>query len=282
MSNFDIKEVSKNKIFFDSLMNSVSRTLEGVKLARKSLKLNDQIDTSSQLPVDAAFWANLTQYGKSIGIDLIGFTEVDEYYIFEKEMMKYHVKDSVLDNAIVLAMEMKKEAINQAPDPPAGMEAMRIYAELGVATNKLAEYLRECGYQAQAFHPFGGPVLYPPMAEKAGLGEVGNNGILITREFGPSQRLSIITTDANPLPKTQPFKFRIREYCEKCGICTKKCPTGAIIPFDQKIRSTDGKYLQSIDSQKCFPQFFKTYGCSICIRVCPFYKVGYEKLLSKL
>ncbi|NVM52911.1 MAG: hypothetical protein HWN66_04350 [Candidatus Helarchaeota archaeon] len=261
-------------------MRHVERTLTGLNQARKWKKLNQKID-SPKVPINQQFWDDLITFTKSIGLDLIGFTEVDEYFIFEEEMTGYRVKNNVLDNAIVLGMEMKKEAIDQAPEPPAGNEAMRIYAELGFATIKLAAYLRERGYQAQAFHPFGGPVLYPPMAQKAGLGEIGYSGVLISKEFGPRQRLSMIATDADPLPPTKNTQFGIREYCETCGKCIKNCPTQAILPGNQKLKSPDGKYLQNIDGDKCFPQFFKTHGCSICLKVCPFSELGYEKVMAK-
>ncbi|NVM30885.1 MAG: epoxyqueuosine reductase [Candidatus Helarchaeota archaeon] len=270
-----------NKEVISHTMGHVTRIMSGVQSARKSIKLSERMDTSNRPQATEEFWNNLKVHAKSLGIDLIGFTEVDEYYIFEEEMVGYRVKNKVLDNAIVLGMEMKKEAINQAPEPPAGNEAMRVYADLGAATVKLAEHLREKGFRAQAFHPFGGPVLYPPMAEKAGLGEIGVNGLLITREFGPSLRLSTIATDAGPLPETKPSAMRVKDFCKNCGACVKKCPGNAILAFDEKIIRENGKYLTSIDSEKCFPHFFKTYGCSICIKTCPFFKVGYEKVMAK-
>jgi len=262
-------------------MTHLTRIMSDVNKAKKSVKLSEKMDVSDRSQATEYFWNALKTHAKSLGIDLVGFTEVDEHFIFTEEMIGYRVKDKVLDNAIVLGMEMKKEAINQAPELPAGNEAMRVYAELGAATVKLAEYIREQGFRAQAFHPFGGPVLYPPMAEKAGLGEIGVNGILITREFGPSLRLSMVATDASPLPDSKPAGMGVKDYCKTCGVCVKKCPGKAIYFIDQKPISLEGKYLTSIDSEKCFPHFFETYGCSICIKVCPFFKLGYEKIMAK-
>ncbi|HUY01171.1 MAG TPA: 4Fe-4S double cluster binding domain-containing protein [Candidatus Deferrimicrobium sp.] len=277
-----MRELNLNKQMLNELMKSLSQTFEGVKTAKKILKRNEKIDTTQAAPVTDEFWADLRSYAKTVGINVIRFTAMDENFIFEEEMIGYHVKDGVLDNAIVLGMEMKKDAINQAPEPTAGNESMRVYAELGNATNKLATYIQEHGFQAQAFHPFGGPILYPPMAEKAGMGEVGINGLLITREFGPRLRLSIVTINAAPLPHLESVSFGIRAFCRTCGLCVKKCPTQAILPYDQKVKSINGKYIRNIESEKCFPQFFKTHGCSICIKVCPFSQVGYEKVIAKI
>jgi hypothetical protein len=54
------------------------------------------------------------------------------------------------ENAIVLGMEMDYEAIDAAPEPPAGVESLNIYAELGEATNKLTNFIRSKGYRAIA------------------------------------------------------------------------------------------------------------------------------------
>ncbi|MHA1298725.1 MAG: 4Fe-4S double cluster binding domain-containing protein [Candidatus Helarchaeota archaeon] len=267
---------------FNEIFVYMKRSTKGIRTAKKTDKQSKMIDVSKRPEVTPKFWDDLISYAKSIGIDLIGFTEVDEYFIFEEAVnFSYKIKDHVLDNAIVLGMEMKKERINEAPKPIAGLEAMRIYAELGDATNKLAQYLIDRGFRAQAMHPLGGPVLYPPMAQKAGLGEIGINGVLISPEFGPRQRLSMIATDASPLPEKKSQKFGIREYCKTCGACVKACPGQAILPFDKKIKSSDGKYLQNIIGDKCFPYFFKYHGCSICLKVCPFSNIGYEKIMKK-
>ena len=275
MKNFTLDDQALNE-----LMTYMKQIMKGVRKAKKLIKLNAQIQ-NSKIPVSPKFWGDLISYAKSLGIDLIGFTEIDEYFIFKEEMIGYRIANKILDNAIVLGMEMKKDAIEQAPESAAGNEAMRVYAELGIVTNQLATYLQEQGYQAQPFHPFGGPVLYPPMAQKAGLGEIGYNGLLITKEFGPRLRLSMIATNATPLPRFPYSNFGIRTYCKTCGLCIKNCPTHAILPGDQKCISPNGKYIQNIDADKCFPQFFKTHGCSICIKVCPFSKVGYEKIMQK-
>ncbi|MHA1263652.1 MAG: 4Fe-4S dicluster domain-containing protein [Candidatus Helarchaeota archaeon] len=275
---FNLKTLQNDRELMTKFMGYMTRIMNGVKYAKKTIKISRNMNPTPPTLINNAFWMKVQKYAKSLGIDLIGFTEVDEYYIFKEEVIGYHVKNEVLDNAILLGMEMKKEAIQQAPEIAAGSEAMRVYAELGEATNKLAEYLHKQGVRAQAFHPFGGPVLYPPLAEKAGLGEIGVNGILITREFGPSLRLSMIATDAHPLPSPPPASLGIKSFCKSCGSCIKSCPGNAILPLDQKPYSLNGKYLTNIDSTKCFPHFFDTYGCSICIKVCPFFKKGYDNL----
>ena len=61
----------------------------------------------------------------------------------------------------------------------------------------------------------------------AGLGAIGWSGLFMTPEFGPRTRVGVILTtlelEPDPMYDGPPI-------CnpEKCGICTKACPTGAI------------------------------------------------------
>lgn len=277
LSKHDLSDLEEESI--EELAGYVGRAWEGVRVAKRSQEYNKGIETSKRPAVNQEFWDDKIEYAESIGIDLIGFTEVDEYFIFEEEPTNYNVKDNVLDNAIVLGMEMKRDKIDQAPNPAAGIEAYRVYADLGEATNKLAQYIRNQGFQAQAFHPLWGPVLYPPIAQKAGLGKVGINGLLITSEFGPRLRLSMIATDASPLPSPSQKDLEIKEYCKECNECVEECPGQAIFSFNEKIELQNGRYIQNIDPEKCFPHFFNKTGCSICIKVCPFSKQRFGKTI---
>jgi hypothetical protein len=71
------------------------------------------------------------------------------------------------DNAIILAMEMSKEKIDKAPSQATMNMVFGTYDDLGKAANKIAEFLREYGFAAQADHPLGGLVLFPPLAARA-------------------------------------------------------------------------------------------------------------------
>ncbi len=221
------------------------------------------------------FWNEITKKAHSLGIQLIGFAPVDENLIFEKDQTTKI--DSLYENAIVLGMEMNYDAIETAPDAPAGLEALNIYAELGIATNNLADFIRSKGYGAIACHPLGGPILYPAMAVKANMGEIGRQGLLITKKYGPRQRLSMIATNASPLPEIKVEAYKISEYCDKCGTCIKMCPVNAIL--EEPIIHENGT-ISRIDSNKCFEYFYENVGCSICIKVCPFHKFGYDKLFK--
>jgi epoxyqueuosine reductase len=60
-------------------------------------------------------------------------------------------------------------------------------------------------------------------AVRAGLGEVGWCGELLTPQFGPRQRLQLILTDA-PL---EPTSLLTEPVCDHCRECAAACPLGA-------------------------------------------------------
>lgn len=60
----------------------------------------------------------------------------------------------------------------------------------------------------------------------AGLGEMGLSKVFLSEDFGPRQRLGAILTDA----ELEPDPIRIGRICDRCTICARDCPGGAIHP----------------------------------------------------
>ena len=115
------------------------------------------------------------------------------------------------------------------------------------------------------------PVLEKSWAQKSGLGWVGKNGNLITKNNGSFFFIATLITDLD-LETDNPF---IKDYCGSCTRCIDSCPTDAILP--DKV----------IDGSKCISYFTielkdllipgemkgkfenKMFGCDICQDVCP-------------
>ncbi len=206
----------------------------------------------------------IRSFAKACGADLVGFTNITEDLIFKGAEVKGKY-------AISLGFEMDYDAIYTAPDPPAGIEALRAYWRLGWIVMKVSEFIRSLGYQAQGHQVrtfLGDPptVLHTLTAMRAGLGEVGRSGILITPELGPRLRVGTVTTELE-LPISGERTFGVDEFCSHCTICADKCK-GEAIPYEKKIERGVLKY--TIDYDKCLPEFAKYDGCGICIKVCPF------------
>lgn len=65
---------------------------------------------------------------------------------------------------------------------------------------------------------------YRLMAQAAGLGETGLNGLFLTEQFGPRQRFAMLLTDAE-LEADAPF---VPHICDDCGACIRECPLRAL------------------------------------------------------
>ena len=141
-----------------------------------------------------------------------------------------------------------------------------------------------------------GPFLERAYAEMSGIGFIGRNKMLITREFGSYVFLSEVITTLELTPdKPQP------RLCGTCRACIDACPTKAIVEKQvsgkwsvdcgssntMSPQTTDHRLQTSIDSRRCLP--FHTieskresipdeivskmgdriFGCDICQEVCP-------------
>jgi epoxyqueuosine reductase len=248
------------------MMRIMVPTMMGV---RKSLKSVDEKPTQPGTEAPPEFIAGLEDHLLRLGASSVGYTQVPEHWIF-------HNKAILHTNAIVMSMEMDKVRIDTAPSPDCQKAVWEIYRDLGRIANKGAEYLRHHGYSAHAGHPLGGLALYPPLAQMAGLGWLGANGIIITPEHGPRVRLAAIFTSIENLPfGTQNDHRWVEKYCSACQICIRDCPAEAILP--QPERRDNGRITHVIN-ERCFPYFSDNYGCSVCIAVCPFSRTPYDTL----
>lgn len=206
---------------------------------------------------------------EKLNISVVGYTHVDPSYIFIDKKIMYK-------NAIVVLMEMKHDIIKTAPSKAVGKEIFRTYYELGVAVNKITEFLISRGYKAHAGPALGGDVNYPLLAQKAGLGMIGKNGMLITPEFGPSVRIAAIYTDIENLSINDNNEHKwINDFCKGCGKCARKCPANAIYMDTQVLDDGTEKH---IDYKKCAIPFSNQYGCTVCVKECVFFSNKYEDI----
>ena len=178
------------------------------------------------------------------------------------------------DNAIMLTMEMKRDRIANSPSAACMGEIMRTYAGLGFAVNRIADFLRERGYDCHPSPAIGGDINTVPTAQDANLGCIGKNGILVSPEYGPCMRLAAVFVDVDNLPFAEENEHLwIADYCETCDRCVRQCPGGAI--YEKPTFLADGTRV-FLEREKCAPAF--SAGCSICISACPFTKGHYDRI----
>ncbi|MDJ0926644.1 MAG: reductive dehalogenase domain-containing protein [Gammaproteobacteria bacterium] len=183
--------------------------------------------------------------------------------------------------AISLGIPMDREEMLHVPQQRAAVEVMRTYRRAGRIAIELAAWIRSLGWPAQAYAD-GEDVLQIPMALKAGLGQLGKHGSMISKKFGSNFRLAAVMTDL-PLALDAPVDIGVDDLCLNCQRCTKDCPPDAILDTKQLVRGVEKWY---VDFDRCIPYFSMTEGCGICIEVCPWSEPGRgprlsEKLLAK-
>lgn len=181
---------------------------------------------------------------------------------------------------VVMAFAHEYERLNSAPHEDAYIEVMAQYGRAGLAAKRLANWIRERGFPAEAkTGPMTEDVLMIPAAIEAGLGELGKHGSMIHRRFGANFRLSMVTTDL-PVTPDAPDVFGADLFCQSCQVCTRACPPDAIAPEKQTVRGTEKWY---VDFDKCLPYFVENETCGICLAVCPWSRPGVaDNLVGKM
>jgi len=112
-------------------------------------------------------------------------------------------------------------------------------------------------------------------AERAGLGWIGKNGLLINRELGSWLTLSVMFLDRAVDVYDQPHE----NLCGACERCLKGCPTGAF-PSPGVVDARLCLSYQSIENKGTVPEKLRrgfvgrVFGCDICQDVCPWNAPG--------
>ncbi|MCP4050620.1 MAG: hypothetical protein GY730_07950 [bacterium] len=147
-----IKAYQKKKIIKDEIvmLPSIIRTILESKKSYKSIKKNITLNKTT---IDDDILEKLKAYAATLGVGDIGFAKVKPEMIFKDKEILY-------DNAIVFLMEMKREAIDQAPSLNTQKEIFRTYYVLGKNINLLASFMRKKGYNVQAGPALDGDVNY--------------------------------------------------------------------------------------------------------------------------
>ncbi|MBX2930314.1 MAG: tRNA epoxyqueuosine(34) reductase QueG [Chitinophagaceae bacterium] len=115
------------------------------------------------------------------------------------------------------------------------------------------------------------PVLEKTWAVKSGLGWVGKNGILITRQSGSFNFIATLIVDI-ALAYDNPFA---KDFCGSCTKCIDSCPTDAIQP-NKVINASKCISYYTIELKDALIEESAKgkfdnwmFGCDICQDVCP-------------
>jgi len=134
----------------------------------------------------------------------------------------------------------------------------------------LGEFLRSSGAQFSRAYADAGPVPERELAQRAGLGWIGKNTMLVRPEAGSYFFIGSVFTDLR-LQADLPFEL------DRCGTCTRcidACPTEAIVAPRMLDATRCISYLtieQKGPIAENLAENFQgyTFGCDICNDVCP-------------
>jgi epoxyqueuosine reductase QueG len=228
--------------------------------------------------------ADIRDRALSLGAELVGFAPVGRWREAADIPEAFH-PDRVWPltrTVIVLAVPVWLPIVEAAPAEWGREQYTITNSLLDEAAYRLSAYLNRSGHAAINFSRDGygdiDVLLKTPAAafshvwaaHYAGLGQVGWNHTLLTREYGPRVRLVSVLTSL----ELQGDEMIVEKLCGRCGLCQKICPAGA---FDGKTGERYAKMdkLACATNSKRLRKSFRN-PCGFCIKVCP---VGNDRLL---
>lgn len=235
---------------------------------------------------------------KVIGIDKIGFTTADPFDYLEESLKEQQAmghstgfEHKVLEerlypdkifnkpkSIISIALAYPSRLTNPIPQDKENRRGLFARASWGIdyhnilreRMERLIDYIKEEASDA-TFKPMvdTGELIDVATAQRAGLGFIGRNGLLITKEFGSFVYLGEIITNIEFEPDEP-----VENGCGDCYRCVDACPPKALLG-DGRL---NGKRCLSYQTQTkgYMPDEFRKqithviYGCDICQLVCPY------------
>ena len=236
---------------------------------------------------------------KEIGISKIGFTTADDFDYLEKSLRL------AVDEGRNSGFEHKN--IEERIKPKLSLASAKTIISIAVAyPHKLKQQPQKTAYKRGKFTPNSwgldyhyvlqdkldrlakgieeltadfeykgmvdtGALVDTAVAQRAGIGFIGKNGLVISKEFGSYMFLGELITNLDIEPD-QPVNYG----CGDCNRCVTACPTSCLIG-DGSMNAKRCLSFQTQDKGVMDLEFRKKiktviYGCDICQICCPYNK----------
>ncbi len=213
------------------------------------------------------------------GVPIIGFGKASDI----ADVKRYGPDSFDFPTLISMSDQLPLDAIKEARTKPSIdlRESYKVVNRKLMGTcNAILERLAEDGYKGYVIHPANRPdaenlrgfVSLKAAARVCGLGWIGKNGLLVTKEFGPRQRSITIFTD---MPWDGEVEMQECQ-CGDCRACIENCALKVLKdqpPFKYHPPSRDVTF----DWEKCGKYEARLVGdgskpekaCGRCIAHCP-------------
>ena len=167
------------------------------------------------------------------GADLAGVVKVNDLPEHIESILR------ILPTARSIMVVVSKHslaAINSANNQMAQFDTIHTYDACARAAHETCGFLESEGFSSVAVPAFipidmekpksgmRGEICWRRAGVRAGLGSYGENGLLITKEFGAAIRMSGLITSSD-LKAGSPLK---EDACDHCMGCIDACPAGAL------------------------------------------------------
>ncbi len=259
---------------------------------------------------------SIIKFLKNEGVELIGISPIEPLLTDKRYKENVSRICPGAKRVIVIGTIFPQSVLDACPENPrpARYTLNALYSEGEDYCIKLARLLEKKGFRAviipaylpveMNYETFGlkGDLNLKHAAVEAGLGSRGKSDLLITKDYGPRVRLFGLITDANfePTPKDD------KDYCSKCDICIKSCPSGALSesgcnpkicsPYAMRngLPSILG-FIKNLEKESSPQKIFKKlrglemwkywqalsqgsfYECFMCLQSCPVGKIKFGK-----
>ena len=207
-----------------------------------------------------------------LGAVAVGCTNLEQKFVYSNKgrFDNYYGQEIYLNhpNVIVFLVEMDHKRMQSAPKAPTILESANQYYNAALISKYIEAIVQKLGFEAKAHYDAHYDVILPPLAIKAGLGELGRNNILIADKYGSRVRIGAVTTNL-PLEYDNPISVGADRFCNLCKKCATNCPSKALsVDSKSQIRGIK-KWTTNVEN--CY-SLWRKYGtdCGICMAVCPF------------
>lgn len=205
-----------------------------------------------------------------LGAAKVGITKLNQDWVYTYNNAPYgEPVDLNHENIICMAFTMDPFMTDGQTGLGENFEIGWKYSYASYISIIMANLIRNLGWPARPLPAFNAPYIVAPVFIDAGIGEYGRCGYVVTKEFGNNWRPGAVATDL-PLAYDKPVDFGLQDFCEKCGICADRCPSGAIPQGTNQQEVVRGIRRWQLDQEKCY-KYWTTigHGCGICQAVCP-------------